>query len=434
MEKVVYVGMSADVIHPGHISLLKEASSMGEVVVGLLNDQAIASYKRVPFMTYEQRREIVSGIRFVSRVIEQSTLDYRPNLLELRPDFVVHGDDWREGPQAKTRKQVIDTLASWGGKLIEVPYTKGVSSTQLQKQLKELGTTPEVRLQSLRRGIVAKGFMTFIDVHSAMSALMIENLSITSAAGQRIDFDGMWSSSLVDSTVRGRPDTESVDSTSRIGGLQDILEVTTKPIIYDADTGGKIEHLGFLVKALERNGISAMIIEDKEGLKKNSLLGNDVDQTQASIQDFSAKIAAAKAAQTTDHFMVIARIESLILDQGMEDAEERARAYLMAGADGIMIHSRSKQPHEVLEFAKRYREFSAGKPLVVVPTTYNVVSEEQLRSAGVNVVIYANHLLRSTYPAMKETLESILNNGRSLEIDSKLLPISELLDLIPGTN
>jgi phosphoenolpyruvate phosphomutase len=225
-----------------------------------------------------------------------------------------------------------------------------------------------------------------------------------------------------------------VDSTSRIGGLQDILEVTTKPIIYDADTGGKIEHLGFLVKALERNGISAMIIEDKEGLKKNSLLGNDVDQTQASIQDFSAKIATAKVAQTTDHFMVIARIESLILDQGMEDAVERAHAYLVAGADGIMIHSRSKQPNEVLEFANIYREFSAGKPLVVVPTTYNIVSEEQLRSAGVNVVIYANHLLRSTYPAMKETLESILNNGRSLETDSKLLPISELLDLIPGTN
>jgi phosphoenolpyruvate phosphomutase len=434
MEKVVYVGMSADVIHPGHINILKEASSMGEVVVGLLNDQAIASYKRVPFMTYEQRREIVSGIRFVSRVIEQSTLDYRPNLIELRPDFVVHGDDWREGPQAKTREQVIEALASWGGTLIEVPYTKGVSSTQLQKQLKEIGTTPEVRLQSLRRGIAAKGFMTFIDVHSAMSALMIENFSITSAAGQRIEFDGMWSSSLVDSTVRGRPDTESVDSTSRIGGLQDILEVTTKPIIYDADTGGKIEHLGFLVKALERNGISAMIIEDKEGLKKNSLLGNDVDQTQASIQDFSAKIATAKVAQTTDHFMVIARIESLILDQGMEDAVERAHAYLVAGADGIMIHSRSKQPNEVLEFANIYREFSAGKPLVVVPTTYNVVSEEQLRSAGVNVVIYANHLLRSTYPAMKETLESILHNGRSLETDSKLLQISELLDLIPGTN
>jgi phosphoenolpyruvate phosphomutase len=432
--KTVYVGMSADILHPGHINVLREASLMGRVVVGLLTDEAIASYKRVPFMTYEQRLAVISGIKFVSEVVPQATLDYRPNLKEIKPDFVVHGDDWREGPQAQTRIQVIETLTKWQGSLIEISYTPGVSSTQLQKQLKELGTTPGVRLKSLRRILDAKDFVRFIDVHSALSGLVIESLKVKRADGSNVEFDGMWSSSLVDSTVRGKPDTEAVDSTARLASLQDVLEVTTKPIIYDADTGGRPEHIGFLVKSLERNGISAMIIEDKIGLKRNSLLGNDVEQHQDSVSDFSAKIANAKSAQSTDEFMVIGRIESLILGRGQIDALERARAYLAAGADGIMIHSREKAPSEILEFASEYKKISDLKPLVVVPTTYNSVTEDELRSAGVNVVIYANHLLRASYPAISKAAESILAHSRSLEVDQDVLPIGELLKLIPGTS
>ena len=433
LSSTVYVGMSADLVHPGHINILQEASKLGQVTVGLLTDKAIASYKRVPHMTFEQRLAVIESLRYVERVVEQATLDYRPNLERLRPDFVVHGDDWREGPQAQTRQQVIDTLAQWGGELIEIAYTPGISSSQIKSQLREVGTTPGVRLASLRRHLQARPFLRFLDVHSAMSGLIIEHTSVQLADGRSVEFDGMWSSSLVDSTVRGRPDTEAVDSTSRLTGLQDVLEVTTKPVIYDADSGGKPEHIGFLVRSLERNGISAMIVEDKNGLKKNSLLGNEVSQSQESIDEFCDKLKVAKAAQSTDDFMFIARIESLILDKGVEDALTRAEAYLAAGADAIMIHSRQKDPQEVFEFARGYQKLGGSRPLVSVPTTYNVVTEPQLQDAGFQIAMYANHLLRATYPAMVMTAESILKNGRSHEADANLMPIRDLLSLVPGT-
>lgn len=432
MGKKVYVGMSADLVHPGHLNVIRKAAELGEVTVGLLTDRAIASYKRLPYMTFEQRCQIVENLKGVDRVVPQETLDYVPNLREYRPDFVVHGDDWREGVQRHVRQSVIDTLAEWGGELVEVGYTEGISSTQLNKALKEIGTTPDIRRNKMRRLLNAKPLVRLMEAHNGLTGLIVENAGFDAGHGRR-EFDGMWGSSLTESTAKGKPDIEAVDVTSRTHTLHDILEVTTKPLVYDADTGGKLEHFQFTVRTLERLGVSAAVIEDKVGLKKNSLFGTDVPQTQDSIENFCAKIKAGKAAQVTDDFMIIARIESLILDQGMDDAVARADAYIKAGADGILIHSRRKTPDEIFEFCDRYAQLEQRQPLVVVPSSYNQVLEQELIDRGVQVVIYANHLLRAAYPAMMDAARSILEHGRSKEIDSNLLSIKDILELIPGT-
>ncbi len=433
MEKIAYVGMSADIIHPGHLNIIKKAGTLGKVIIGLLSDKAIASYKRVPIMTYEQRFEVVNNIKGVHKVVEQDTLDYVPNLIKYKPNYVVHGDDWREGVQSVTRHLVIEELKKWDGELIEIPYTKNISSTKINEVLKELGSTPEIRRSSLRRMLNAKPILRFLDIHNALTGLIIENTFVETIEG-RIEFDGMWASSLTDSTAKGKPDIEAVDVSARMNTLNEVIEVTSKPIIYDADTGGLLEHFIFTVKTLERLGVSAVIIEDKTGLKKNSLLGNNVKQTQADVKDFAEKIKAAKQAQATDDFMVIARIESLILQKGLKDAIFRAKAFIEAGADGIMIHSREKTPDEIFNFIKEYNLLDNRKPLVCVPSSYNQVTEKELEDKGVNIVIYANHLLRSAYPAMTNTAKSILLNGRSAECDTNMMSIKGILNLIPGTN
>ena len=432
-EKTVYVGMSADLVHPGHLNVINKAAELGKVTVGLLTDAAIASYKRLPYMAFEQRRQVVENIKGVDRVVAQETLDYVPNLRKYQPDYVVHGDDWREGVQREVRQRVIDTLAEWGGELVEVGYTEGISSTQLNKALKEIGTTPDVRRNKLRRLLQAKPMVRLMEAHNGLTGLIVENAGIHDEHGRRREFDGMWASSLTESTAKGKPDIEAVDVTSRTQTMNEILEVTTKPIVYDADTGGKLEHFQFTVRTLERLGISAAVIEDKVGLKKNSLFGTDVPQTQDSIENFCAKIQAGKAAQVTEDFMVVARIESLILAQGVDDAIERAAAYNEAGADAILIHSKQKTPDEIFEFCDRYQGIDSRVPLIAVPSSYNQVTEDELQERGVSVVIYANHLLRAAYPAMMETAESILGNKRSLEADDRLLSIKDILELIPGT-
>lgn len=427
--KKVYVGMSADLVHPGHMNILKVAAQYGQVLVGLLTDKAISSYKRLPYMTYEQRKAVIENIKGVKEVIPQETLDYRPNLELIKPDFVVHGDDWKEGIQAQTRQDVIDTLSKWGGELVEPSYTEGISSTALNNSLKEIGTTPDIRRNRLRRLIDSKPIVRILETHNALSGLITENVK----GDNNIEYDGMWSSSLTDSTSKGKPDIEAVDVSTRINTINEIFEVTTKPMIYDADTGGIAEHFAFTVRTLERTGISAVIIEDKTGLKKNSLFGNDVAQTQDTIENFCAKIKTGKKAQITDDFMIIARIESLILEKGIDDAITRAKAYIKAGADGIMIHSRQKSPDEVIEFCKNLREYNAHIPIVAVPTSYNEITAEELSKVGINIVIYANHMLRAAYPGMVNVAKSILNNDRSLEAEKNLLSIKEILNLIPGT-
>ena len=430
--KKVYVGMSADLIHPGHINIIKEAAKLGEVVVGVLTDKAIASYKRLPFMTYEQRKEVVENIKGVSKVISQDTLDYKDNLNLLKPDIVVHGDDWKEGVQLKTRQQVIDTLNEWDGKLVEVSYTQGISSTQLNSALEEVGVTVDVRRSRLRRLIQAKPIVRILEAHNALSALIAENTEVE-RNGVIVNFDGVWSSSLTDSTAKGKPDIEAIDMTSRLNAVHDIFEVTTKPMVFDADTGGKTEHFEFTVRSLERAGVSAVVIEDKTGLKKNSLFGNDVSQTQDSIENFCDKISRGKAAQISDDFMIISRIESLILEAGMEDALIRAEAYIKAGADAIMIHSRHKDPAEIEEFMQKFRAKDEYTPVVVVPTSFNGVTIEEFAEMGVNVVVTANHMLRAAYPAMLKVANSVLENGRSLEAEPDCMSIKEILEFIPGT-
>jgi phosphoenolpyruvate mutase len=424
----VYVGMSADIIHPGHMNILKEASSYGEVIVGLLTDQAIASYKKIPLMSYEERLSVIDGIKYVSKIVKQDTLDYTNNLMDIKPKYVVHGDDWTTGIQKNVRKEVIEVLKGWDGELVEVPYTKGVSSTSVREKLGNKITTEE-RRKSLRNALNVKDTLTFLDIHNSLSAIVIENVSVEKN-GINYEFDGMWASSLTDSTAKGKPDIEAVDTSSRLVTLNEIMEVSTKPIIYDGDTGGKPEHFVYTVQNLERLGISSVVIEDKKGLKKNSLFGNDVPQEQESIEKFCEKIKVGNSIKKTDDFLIIARIESLILNKGLKDALNRGENYAQAGAGGILIHSKDKSEKEVFEFVKTFKK-NSNLPIVVVPTTYNHVNLEEFKELGVDVVIYANHLLRSAYPSMLSTAEAILMYGRTKEIEENLMSIKEIINFIP---
>lgn len=431
MPKKVYVAMSADIIHPGHLNIIREASKLGNVTVGVLTDAAIASYKRLPYMNYEQRAAVVKALKGVCDVIPQEQLDYVPNLLKLKPDYVVHGSDWRVGVQAKTRQRVIDTLATWGGELVEPEYTEGISSTQLNKAIREVGTTPDIRRRRLRRLLNAKPIVRVMEAHSGLSGLIVENTSVVKDDIKH-EYDAMWLSSLTDSTLKGKPDNESVDITSRLRTVNDILEVTTKPIIYDGDSGGLPEHFVFLVRSLERLGVSAVIIEDKVGLKQNSLFESGNVQKQAPVEVQCHKIKIGKQAQVTEDFMIFARCESLITGAGEDDAIARCQAYITAGADGIMIHSKASTSDEIVSFVKRFRtKISADKPIIVVPSTYAQVTETELEAIGVNIVIYANQLLRAAYPAMRMCAERILECERAMEADRELcMPIKEILSLI----
>ena len=431
MEKTVYIGMSADLIHPGHLNVIRKGAELGTVVIGLLTDKAIASYKRVPYLTFDQRREIVQHLKHVSDVVPQTTLDYEANLRLLKPAFVVHGDDWQTGVQKATRQKVIDVLGEWGGQLIEVPYTNGISSTSLQNTIREIGITPDNRLKRLKRILAAKSPAVAMEAHNGLSALIVEESRVRAGDNRIEEFDAIWLSSLTDSFSKGNPDTEAIDFTSRLQTVNKIIEVTTKPIIFDGDTGGRIDQFPFMVRSLERLGVSAVIIEDKTGQKKNSLLEEPGVHEQEHVDDFCQKLRAGLNSRVTDAFMIIARIESLILGHGLEDALVRARAYTAAGASGIMIHSKQKEPGEIMAFAEAFRRFSPDVPLVAVPTTYHSVRWEDLAEAGFNLVIQANHLLRSAYPAMKKTAETILQNRRAADAEKELIALADFFKLIP---
>jgi len=424
---VVYVGMCADLIHHGHLNIIKEAKKYGEVVVGLLTDSAIASYKRLPALSYEERKIVVENIVGVSKVIPQITLDYIPNIEKLKPDYVVHGDDWKEGVQKQVRKGVINKLNEWGGRVVDVPYTKGVSSTKLHNHLKEIGTTPDIRRKMLGRLIESKPIVRVLEAHNGLTGLIVEKTKVGND-----EFDAMWLSSLTHSASKGKPDNQYVDITTVNQTLSEIFDVTTKPIIVDLDNGGIVEHFKHTIRSLERIGVSAVIIEDKIGLKRNSLFDDTSNQKQDSIDSFSEKIREGKKSLVTKSFMIISRIESFILNKGVDDALNRAESYIDNGVDGIMIHSKSKDGDEILTFCEGYKKFKKKVPLVVVPSTYNRVRENELIEAGVNIVIYANHLLRSSYPAMIDTAKSILENKRSYEASKNCLPIKEVLELIPN--
>lgn len=427
--KKVYTCFCTDVIHEGHLNILRRAAELGEVTVGVLSDEAMVSYNRFPTISLEQRMEIVKGTGLVKEVIIQDEIMYDKVFQKVKPDYIVHGDNWREGPEAAIRENVVGILERLGGKLIEVPYTYNDTVKRIDDLMKEKLAMPEFRRKRLRQLIQMRPIVKALEVHSGLTGLIAEK-TVVESNGKLDQFDAMWISSLCDSTAKGKPDIELVDMSSRIRTIDDVMDVTTKPIILDGDTGGLVEHFVYNVRTLERMGVSAVIIEDKTGLKKNSLFGTEVKQTQDTIENFCEKIHAGKQALRTEEFMIIARIESLILERGMEDALTRAFAYVGAGADGIMIHSRKKSPDEILEFCSKFREKDRTTPIVVVPTSYNSITEEELATAGINIVIYANQLTRSAFPAMQSTAEEILKNHRALEVDSRLMPFKDIIRLI----
>lgn len=432
MAKTVYLGITGDIIHPGIINIIKEGAKLGDLTVGLLTDSAIVSHKRLPYLTYEQRKQVVENIKGVANVVPQEEWSYVPNLKKLKPDYMIHGDDWKTNYLSKIRDEVFEAVKEWGGQVVEIPYTQGINSSALAENASSIGTTPDVRRAALRRLIAAKPIVRIMEAHSGLSGLIIENAEVTKDDGVH-RFDGMWSSSLTDSTSKGKPDIEAVDLTTRMQSLTDILECTTKPIIYDGDTGDIAEHFVFTVRTLERNGISAVIIEDKKGLKKNSLFGTEVKQELASEEEFCHKISEGKKAQVTKDFMIIARIEEIIAGYSVEEALKKAFAAVKAGADGVMIHSKDKSGMDIKEFCQKFRAEYKQVPIVLVPTTYNQFTEKELAEWGANVIIYANHMLRASYPAMKKCAETILEAERSLEVNDLCMPIKQILELIPGT-
>lgn len=429
-NRTVYMCFSTDMIHSGHIAIINKAKKLGKLIIGVLSDEAVIGYKRFPLLPFEERKSIFENIAGVYRVVEHPALSYRENLEKYHPDYVVHGDDWTSGIQKPIRDEVVSVLASYGGRLVEYPYSKDEKYSELDKRARAELSTPDMRRSRLRKTLAMKGTVTAMEAHSGLTGLIVENTVVEENGGAH-QFDAMWVSSLCDSTAKGKPDIELVDMTSRFRTIDDICEVTTKPIIFDGDTGGLTEHFVYTVRSLERMGVSMVIIEDKTGLKKNSLFGTEVQQTQASIPDFCEKIRAGKKAQRTKDFMICARIESLILERGMEDALERAFAFTDAGADAIMIHSRKKDPAEIFEFVAKYREKNKTTPIVVVPTSFNTVTEEEFKERGVNIIIYANQLTRTGFPAMQNAAEMILKNHRAKECDDICMPFKDIIRLIP---
>ena len=428
--KKVFMSMSTDVIHGGHINIINRAAALGELTVGVLSDETVASYKRYPLLSCEERMKIVSAMQGVAHVVKQDGLSYRDVISRLKPDIVVHGDDWRTGIQQPIREETVRLLSEYGGELVEFPYTVNAEYDKLEANARLQLAMPDMRRARLKKLIGLKGLVTAIEAHSGITGLIAEKTTVVQE-GKTYQFDAMWVSSLCDSTAKGKPDIELVDMTSRFRTIDDIMEVTTKPIIFDGDTGGLTEHFVYTVRSLERMGVSMVIIEDKTGLKKNSLFGTEVAQTQDTIENFSAKIRAGKKAQKTQDFMICARIESLILERGMDDALARAAAFVKAGADAIMIHSRKKDPAEIFEFLERFRAYDAVTPVVLVPTSFNSVTEDEFKKRGANVIIYANQLTRSGFPAMQKTAETILMNHRALEADAQCMPIKQIITLIP---
>jgi len=427
--KTIYLPMAADIINSGHLNVIKKAKKYGKIIVGLFTDTAITEYKSLPLIDYEQRLQIIKNVKGISKIVKQETWDLTNNLKKFKPNYVIHGDDWKKGIQKKMRRKVIKTLKKWNGKLVEVPYSYKAKNSKIHEKIKNLYFNNESRVSRLKRLMESKSIVRILESHNSLTGLIIENLKMTKNA-RLLEFDGMWSSSLTDSAVRGKPDNQSVDYSTRLSGLNEILDVTNKPLVFDADNGGRIEHISYLIRSLERAGVSAVVIEDKVGLKRNSLYKNQSEVKQDSIINFCKKIRKASESKLSKDFLIIARVESLILGKKKEDAIKRAEAYSRAGADAILIHSKHKNSSEVFNFAKKFKRNKFYKPLVAVPSTYSKTYEKDLIKNGFKIVIYANHLLRAAYPAMLNTAKSILNFQRSHDIEKRISPIKEILNLI----
>ncbi len=427
----VYVSMTMEILHNGHLKILKEARRHGRVTVGLLTDQALENKKALPLLSFEQRREILEALDCVDEVIAQDTWGFDAVLDRHKPKVFVHGDKW-DGPLQGMRERVIAKLESYGGQFVELPYSHEFDTGNIAPQMTAALASPYARQKAFRRLLQSHRLVRLLEAHSPLAALIGENMQVE-REGKTLQFDGFWSSSLTDSTEMGLPDIEALDMSRRFQNIDEIFEVTTKPLVMDADTGGKPEHFELRARTMERMGIAAAIIEDKTGLKKNSLLGTDVPQTQATVEQFCEKIQAGIEGQKYNGMMIIARLESLILGKGVDDALMRAEAYVAAGAGAVMIHSKETEPDEVFAFTGQFRQTHPTIPIVVVPSSYNRVMDHELQAHGVKVIIYANHMLRASYKAMDKVARAILANGRTAEIEDDIISIKQILKLIPGT-
>ncbi|MDJ0824059.1 MAG: phosphoenolpyruvate mutase [Rhodobacter sp.] len=427
----VYVSMTAEILHNGHLRILKEAKKHGRVTVGLLTDRALENKKPIPLLSFEQRKEILEALDCVDEVIAQDEWDYDACIDTHKPRVFVHGDKW-DGPLTGMRERAIARLESYGGTFVELPYSHEFDGTHIAPQMAASLATPFAKQKAFRRMMQSKRLVRFLEAHSPLAALIGEHTKVQ-RNGDVLQYDGFWSSSLTDSTEMGLPDIEALDVTRRLQNIDEIFEVTTKPLVFDADTGGKAEHFELKVRTMERMGIAAAIIEDKTGLKKNSLLGTSVPQTQASIPEFQEKIRAGIEGQKYRGMMIIARLESLILGQGIDDALRRADAYVTAGAGAVMIHSKERDPAQVFAFTDAFAQDHPEVPIVAVPSSYNTVHDHELQAHGIKMIIYANHMLRSSYKAMEQTARAILEHGRTAEIEDEIITIPQILKLIPGT-
>ena len=427
-KKIVYVPLAVDILHKGHINIIKIAKNYGRVIVGLLTDKAIIKYKELTILNFEERKNLVKNLKYIDQVVAQDNYDYEEILNRIKPNYFVHGDDWKFDNRKIVRKKVIKILKKWNGRLIEPKYTKDVSSSIIKNKILELSSTSN-RVSRLKRLMDSKDITRILESHNALTGLIIENIKINNNK-KNLEFDGMWSSSLTDSATKGLPDNSSLSFSARISSLNDMMDVTTKPVVFDADNGGQIEHLPFLIRSLERSGVSAIIMEDKVGLKKNSLFKNQAGTKQDKPNLFAKKIKKICNTRQSQDFMVIARIESFIVGKGLKDALHRAEIYSKAGADAILIHSKEKTPAEIFSFAREFKKSKNFIPLVSVPSTYSKVYEKDLIKNGFKLVIYANQLLRAAYPAMQNTAKTILKNSRAFEADKKIIPIKEIINLI----
>jgi phosphoenolpyruvate phosphomutase len=430
-QKTVFVVMSAEIFHPGHLNIIKVARDLGEVTVGLATDRFNARYKRLTLMSYEDRKAIVENINGVKNVIAQDTLDLAPILRELRPDYFVHGDDWKFGPLKAVRQQVLEVMQEWGGVLVEPPYTEGISSTKLNAAWRSIGATPETRIRHFRRMLEFQPVVRLLEVHNSLSGIIIERTLVEGNERDK-EFDGMWYSDLTDSLAKGKPNSSFVDLTSRINTIHGILESTTKPLIVEAGNGGITEHFVSTVKTLERLGVSAVVIADKVGYEGAVFSLNGNEPVQEDVNDFARKIASGKKTQVNKDFSIITQINSLVMHEDVENALRRARVYIEAGVDALMIHSNVETLTDFFEFCRSYRNLEDKVPLLAAIPARSSLDEDQLISAGVQFIVYPDQLLRAAYTSMLNAAKTLLIQARASDVDELYAPISEICDFVPG--
>jgi len=423
-EKTVYVGMVGDMLHVGHINILKTAARLGRVTVGVLTDRAVVGYKRLPLLAFEDRVRVVESIADVAAVVPQKTLSYVENLRALRPDYVVHGDDWRYGDQvSRARAEVIATLGEWGGELVEVAYTKGISSTAIHRSGAADALFSGTRQGRLRRLLAAKPTLRIVEAHSGLSAKIAAEVRGPDGA---TGFDAVWQSGLTDAIHRGKSDGGAVDRGRRLQAVEEILDAGPLPLIYDGRAAGRPETVFDLTRALDKAGVSALCLGDR----------SDPDRTgpEMSPAETVAQIEAVRAACPTGAVMAISRIVVAAPGNGgsgaLDRALDRALALLEAGSDAVMFDSAADTAEPILDIAARLRRQRRDVPLFAAQSDRWGAPIHRFENAGIDAVVYETHLLRATVAPMRRAATALLAEGTGPAPD--LTPLPELRGLFPS--